>query len=50
MATLLAVYSLPAWARLHFPDRSIEFRHETLASDSSEPDPDKIVVLVRRGS
>lgn len=50
MATLLAVYSLPAWARLHFPDRSIEFRHETLASNSPEPDPDKIVVLVRRGS
>lgn len=50
LATLLAVYSLPAWAKLHFPERSIEFRHEMLASNSAAPDPNKIVVLVRRGS
>ena len=50
IANLLSVYSLPAWAKLHFPERSIEFRHETLTSNSSDPDPEKVVVVVRRGS
>ena len=46
-ATLLAIYSLPGWAELRFPDRRIVFRHRSLKSDAPDPEPGALVVRVR---
>ena len=48
-ATLIHVYSLPAWAELSFPERRIEFQENSGPGTSPDPKPGVLVIGVRKG-
>jgi hypothetical protein len=49
VATLVAPYSLPAWAELQFPERSIEFRRLGRREPTPSPEADVLLIGIREG-